>query len=127
MANNKKRVNTDVLFQGLIGKGAEDRSRPVSSNEVKVESASPNVAKKSATGGEAKKQVSLYLPISLDRELGIQGALKEKELDKSSIARSGIEIVLALPPQLYLSLKDRAASLGKSLGELVKDILETNL
>ena len=127
MANNKKRVNTDVLFQGLIGKGAEDRSRPVSSNEVKAESASPNVAKKSATRGEAKKQVSLYLPISLDRELGIQGALKEKELDKSSIARSGIEIVLALPPQLYLSLKDRAASLGKSLGELVKDILETNL
>lgn len=127
MANNKKRVNTDVLFQGLIGKDAEDRSRPVSSNEVKVESASLNVAKKSATRGEAKKQVSLYLPISLDRELGIQGALKEKELDKSSIARSGIEIVLALPPQLYLLLKDRAASLGKSLGELVKDILETNL
>lgn len=70
-----------------------------------------------------KKQVSIYLSPEMDKELSVQGAMKEKEADKSAIARTGIEIALALSVQTYLELKGKAEAAGKSIGDIVQEVL----
>lgn len=130
MADKKSRVNTNALFTSIIGKPEEAEQQ-----EVKPEVAAPLEApttekepvQNSKVGrktGEVKKQVSIYLPPDLDKELSIQGAMKEKETDKSSIARTGIEIALAISPQTYLELKEKSETTGKGIGDIVQEVLE---
>lgn len=71
-----------------------------------------------------KIQVSIYLTPEQDRELSVQGALKEKEADKSAIARAGIEMVLALGAEEYQKLKSTAEEQGKGIGEIVKEAVQ---
>lgn len=129
MAEKKNRVNTNALFTSIIGKSEEEQQgvKP----EVAVPAAAPDMvtapAQNSKAGrkaGEVKKQVSIYLTPDLDRELSVQGATKEKETDKSAIARTGIEIALALSVQTYLELKVKSEATGKSIGDIVKEVLE---
>ncbi len=56
--------------------------------------------------------------------MSVQGAMKEKEADKSAIARTGIEIALALSPQTYLELKEKSDATGKGIGDIVQEVLE---
>lgn len=130
MAEKKSRVNTDALFNSMIGKKGEEAQQD-DKQEVAAPVAAPATitapAQNSKAGrkaGEVKKQVSIYLPPDLDRELSVQGAMKEKEADKSAIARTGIEIALALSPQTYLELKEKSDATGKGIGDIVQEVLE---
>ena len=76
---------------------------------------------------EKNIQVSIYLTPAQDKELRIQSALKEKELDKSAIARMGIDIALALSNEEYATLKAVAQQQGRTAGEIVSEALANYL
>lgn len=130
MAEKKNRVNTNALFTSIIGQPEEAEQKEVKPEVVTPAAAPATItaaAQNSKAGrkaGEVKKQVSIYLPPDLDRELSVQGAMKEKETDKSAIARIGIEIALALSPQTYLELKEKSDATGKGIGDIVQEVLE---
>ncbi len=127
MAEKKNRVDTGALFTGLIGKTDETEAAaiaaPAAAAVTPITAPSQN-SKVGRKAGEVKKQVSIYLPPDMDKELSVQGAMKEKETDKSAIARTGIEIALALSVQTYLQLKGKAEATGKSIGDIVQEVLE---
>lgn len=131
MAEKKNRVDTGALLAGMLGKTEETKTikhevtEPIEVPVAPAENIAPvQNSKVGRKAGEVKKQVSIYLPHDLDRELSVQGALKEKEPDKSAIARTGIEIALALSPQTYIELKEKAEATGKGIGEIVNEVLE---
>lgn len=134
MAEKKNRVDTGALLAGMLGKTEETKTVKHEVPEPEEAPAAPetpteNIApvqnsKVGRKAGEVKKQVSIYLPHELDRELSVQGALKEKEPDKSAIARTGIEIALSLSPQTYIELKQKAEATGKGIGDIVSEVLE---
>lgn len=72
---------------------------------------------------EKNIQVSIYLTPAQAKELRIQNALKEKESDKSAIARTGIDIALALSNDEYTTLKTVAQQQGKTVGKIVSEAL----
>ena len=118
MAEKKNRIDTDALFSTMIGKQEmEQQDKPKTSTAM-------DILKPGRKRRQANKQVSIYLPPDLDRELSVQGAMKDKDTDKSAIARTGIEIALALSPETYLKLKDKASTTGKGVGEIVREVLE---
>jgi len=126
MAEKKNRVNTDELFTGLIGRKEEVQESAALKTAAPVTAPVAAPAQNSKVGrkaGEVKKQVSIYLSPDMDKELSVQGAMKEKETDKSAIARTGIEIALALSVQTYLELKGKAEAAGKSIGDIVQEVL----
>lgn len=53
--------------------------------------------------------------------------MKEKETDKSAIARTGLDIVLSLSNEQYLAMKNAAELKGVSVGEIVRNALEKYL
>lgn len=97
----KNRVNTDKLFENIIGKTNADIEED----------------------DEKKHQVSIYLTKKLDRELSIQGAIKEKEQDKSAIARAGLDIILSLSNEEYAKIKFIAKDKGVTPGQIVKEMV----
>lgn len=128
MAEKKNRVNTDELFTGLIGRKEEVQESAATKTAAPATAPALVVApvqnsKVGRKAGEVKKQVSIYLSPEMDKELSVQGAMKEKEADKSAIARTGIEIALALSVQTYLELKGKAEATGKSIGDIVQEVL----
>lgn len=128
MAEKKNRVNTDELFTGLIGRKEEVQESAATKTAAPATAPALVVApvqnsKVGRKAGEVKKQVSIYLSPDMDKELSVQGAMKEKETDKSAIARTGIEIALALSVQTYLELKGKAEAAGKSIGDIVQEVL----
>lgn len=128
MAEKKNRVNTDELFTGLIGRKEEVQESAATKTAAPATApalvAAPvQNSKVGRKAGEVKKQVSIYLSPEMDKELSVQGAMKEKEADKSAIARTGIEIALALSVQTYLELKGKAEAAGKSIGDIVQEVL----
>lgn len=122
MAEKKSRVDTSALFAGMIGK--TDQDQQTTAELIKPAVQRKNVEKKESKG---KRQISIYIPHELDRELSVQGAMKDKEPDKSTIARIGIEIALALEPELYLDIKEKSEISGKSVGEIVKEAIKKGL
>lgn len=76
---------------------------------------------------EKNIQVSIYLTPAQAKELRLQDALKEKEADKSAIARMGIEIALALSNEEYVALKVVAQQQEKTVGEIVSETLANYL
>lgn len=127
MAEKKNRVNTDELFTGLIGRKEEVQESAATKTAAPATAPALVVApvqnsKVGRKAGEVKKQVSIYLSPEMDKELSVQGAMKEKEADKSAIARTGIEIALALSVQTYLELKGKAEAAGKSIGDIVQEV-----
>ena len=126
MAEKKNRVNTDELFTGLIGRKEEVQESAATKTAATAPALVVAPVQNSKVGrkaGEVKKQVSIYLSPEMDKELSVQGAMKEKEADKSAIARTGIEIGLALSVQTYLELKGKAEAAGKSIGDIVQEVL----
>jgi hypothetical protein len=130
MAEKKNRVNTDELFTGLIGRKEEVQESAATKTAAPAPATAPALvvapvqnSKVGRKAGEVKKQVSIYLSPEMDKELSVQGAMKEKEADKSAIARTGIEIALALSVQTYLELKGKAEAAGKSIGDIVQEVL----
>jgi hypothetical protein len=126
MAEKKNRVNTDELFTGLIGRKEEVQESAATKTAATAPALVVAPVQNSKVGrkaGEVKKQVSIYLSPEMDKELSVQGAMKEKEADKSAIARTGIEIALALSVQTYLELKGKAEAAGKSIGDIVQEVL----
>ena len=94
----KNRVNTDKLFENIMGKSdvPEDNK---------------------------KYQVSIYLTRAIDRELSIQGAIKEKEPDKSAIVRAALGIILSLSNEEYAKIKFAAKDRGVSPGQVIKELV----
>lgn len=72
---------------------------------------------------EKRIQVSIYLTPAQAKELRLQDAEKEKEADKSAIARTGIDIALALSSEEYKRMKAVAVRDGKTPGEVIKAAL----
>lgn len=123
----KNRVDTSALFEGMIGKKEEQSKNEKVS--VPVEQKNLNLIKETPakSGRKANKekniQVSIYLTPNQAKELRLQDAEKEKETDKSAIARTGIDIVLALSNEEYAAMKRKAAVQGVTPGQIVKEAL----
>ncbi|MDR2043138.1 MAG: hypothetical protein LBQ15_01995 [Clostridium sp.] len=116
-AAKRNRVDTGALFAGLVGQ-AERIPEPRQAAAAPAPEAS-----RRAQAGEGRKQVSLYLPGRMDRELGIQAAAGEKEGDRSALARAGIGIALAISPENYARLRAEAEASGKDAGQIVQEAL----
>jgi len=114
---NNSRIDTDALLAGMIGKGKMDepKMQPEASAETRRIGRTPNT--------EKNDQVSIYMTEDLARELRMQSAEKIKEKDRSAIARTGIEIALALSNEVYLSLKKKADQSETTPGQIIQSIL----
>lgn len=73
---------------------------------------------------EEKERVTVYLTKAQVKELRLQDAVKVKEADRSALIRAGLDIVLSIGDETYVSLKQKAEVEGVSLGEIVKRIVE---
>ena len=121
MASKKDRIDTAALFQNMIPQKAEEEQVTV----LEAEPAKPApVAKGRKPNKEKNIQVSIYLRPDQAKELRVQDALKEKETDKSAIARMGIDIVLQMSSEVYVEMKAKAAAEGIQPAELVADALQ---
>lgn len=130
----KNRVDTGALFAGMIGKNehgeSEQGSTPAVSPRSEKENKTPDpaiVAAPAKTGRkpeERRMQVSIYLTDDQVTGLQQQSGYKQKERDKSALARTGIDIVLALSNEEYATLKGAAESKGQPVGEIVRAALD---
>ena len=68
--------------------------------------------------------MTVYLTKAQMKELRLQDAAKVKEADRSALIRAGLDIVLSISDETYVSLKQKAEVEGVSLGEIVKRIVE---
>ena len=141
MATKKSKVDTSALFRGLVGRGETEQTKVENEpNEPLVcEAKDPDKVsfpteperESVKVGRKANKekniQVSIYLTPNQAKELRVQDALKEKETDKSAIARMGIDIALALSKETYAAMKAEAGRQGKTPGEVVQEALERYL
>lgn len=127
MAKNN-RLDTGSVFQTLLGKqdGNEAPEAPAQPVEPEKKEAAPVKAGRKANK-EKNIQVSIYLTPDQAKELRVQDALKEKETDKSAIARTGIEIALSLNKETYAAMKAAADKAGKTPGQIVQEALEQYL
>lgn len=126
----KNRVDTSALFAGMIGK--EEPAPAQESSAVPAEKKAESLKEvPTKIGRKANKekniQVSIYLTPEQAKELRLQDAEKEKETDKSAIARTGIDIVLALSNKEYSAMKAKAAEQGVTPGIVVKEALKRYL
>lgn len=69
-------------------------------------------------------QVSIFLTPEMHKELRIQDALREKETNRSAIARVGIDMVLSLSKDNYIFLKTLAQEKNITQGEMNQQIVE---
>ena len=125
-----KRVNTDDMFKNMISpyngtdevivreEVKENQSSSISSSSV---SQKPVLDKQET---EEKERVTVYLTKAQMKELRLQDAAKVKEADRSALIRAGLDIVLSISDETYVSLKQKAEVEGVSLGEIVKRIVE---
>lgn len=124
-----KRVNTDDMFKNMISpyntdeaivkkEVKENQSSSISSSSVSQKS----VLDKQET--EEKERVTVYLTKAQVKELRLQDAVKAKEADRSALIRAGLDIVLSIGDETYVSLKQKAEAEGVSLGEIVNRIVE---
>lgn len=125
-----KRVNTDDMFKNMISpyngtdeaivkeEVKENQPSSISSSSVSQKS----VLDKQET--EEKERVTVYLTKAQVKELRLQDAVKVKEADRSALIRAGLDIVLSIGDETYVSLKQKAEVEGVSLGEIVKRIVE---
>lgn len=134
MANIQKRVDTSSLFKGLIGQDEKLEQQKIEQQkfgelerELNGVSEKKEVTKGRKPNEEKLSQVSIYLTEREQKELRVQGALKEKEKDQSAIARMGIDIVLALSPEEYNDLKNEAASKNMEVSDIVKIAIKSYL
>ena len=72
-------------------------------------------------------QISVYLRPDQAKELRIQDAMREKENDKSALARMGIDIALQMSSDVYREMKTRANAAGIRPGELIEAALRSYL
>jgi len=129
----KNRVDTGALFAGMIGKNEQEEKIPEKELNVplkiKQEKTSDieilEMPKKTGRKEDQTKkiQVSVYLTKAQDRELCLQGAIKEKETDKSALARVGIDIVLSLSNEEYAMVKKTASETNQTMGKVIKAAL----
>lgn len=133
MNGNRRRINTKAMFQNIIGHDdfRFEESREIeekSQNKVEEKYIIEEKPKKTIVIKKEKNiQISIYVPPSLDKELSVQGALKEKESDKSAIARNGMEIVLGLSKDIYIRLKEEEKNKGISKSKIIEDALKKYL
>lgn len=146
MVKKKPRLDTDTLFTDLLGSSQEaeasyqsvdaeregETSAPQQQARMSAPVAPPITAQEKSrpkkagrpSVAEERVQVSLYLTKAQNRELNVQGALKEKESDKSAIARTGIAIALSLTEESYNILKASAQAAETSMGEFAAEIIK---
>lgn len=123
----KTRIDPSAAFLNIIG-NPQQNTEPQESSGNEQQTQRPvttTVGRKTDT--ERKIQVSIYLTTEQNRKLSIQGAMKEKEADKSAIARVGIDIALGLSVETYLALKDKAEKTNRDICEIVEEILAEQL
>lgn len=119
------RVDTSSLFKGLIGKDEKsDQQKP---DQQKAIETKESINRGRKPNEEKLSQVSIYLTEKEQKELRVQGALKEKEKDQSAIARMGIDIVLALSSEEYNALKNESVSKNMEVADIIKKALEKYL
>lgn len=124
MGTKKSKVDTSALFRGIVGHD-ESEAPEVNSGEAEAAAKPAKVGRK--PNKEKNIQVSIYLTPDQAKELRVQDALKEKETDKSAIARTGIEIALSLNKETYAAMKVAADKVGKTPGQIVQKALEQYL
>lgn len=122
------RIDTNALFQNMVPQQPEEtvQSVVVTNEEKEPENEMP-VARGRKPQKEKNVQVSIYLKPDQAKELRLQDAMKEKESDKSAIARTGIDIVLKMSSDTYSKMKVVAADKDITPGELVEDALKAYL
>lgn len=125
-----KRVNTDDMFKNMISpyNGTDEAivKEEVKENQFSSISSS-SVSQKSVLDKqetEEKERVTVYLTKGQVKELRLQDAVKVKEADRSALIRAGLDIVLSIGDETYVSLKQKAEDEDVSLGEIVKRIVE---
>ena len=132
MAKNN-RVNTDSMFESLLGKNTGVTNSLMEKTEPIAESiqVSEELAfEKSRVGRKAKPiqeqtvQISVYPTKQQAKALRIQAAEGEKEKDKSALARTAFDIVLTLSSEEYNQMKECAMQQGKTPGEIVQQALQ---
>lgn len=153
MSSNGRRINTKAMFQNIIGHEENNQVKPSVESNINIESTS-NLESKASVGScfnleskpnveavsnvepkqikkvkkpEKNIQISIYVPPKMDKELSIQGASKDKEADKSAIARNGIEIVLGLSNDIYSKLKEEELTKGISKSKIIENALKQYL
>ena len=124
MGNKKSRIDTNRLFENMAVK-----ANFLNQEEEKETTAPLSEEKKSAPekpelGKEKNIQVSIYLRPGQAKELRIQNALREKETDKSALARTGIDIALQMSSQCYNKLKQQSIAQNILPGKLIEEALE---
>lgn len=114
-----KRLDTSKLFENMTQKTmfSNDKKENI---EQETLSAKPRGRKPLK---EKNIQVSIYLHPEQAKELRLQDALKEKEKDKSAIARTGIDIALQMSSKCYRELKKQAQAQNIQQGKLVEEAL----
>ena len=124
--HSKNRINTRAMFQNIIGH-EESQNQKENINNQESKTIETKIESKQESKQEKNIQISIYLPPNMDKNLSVQGAMKEKESDKSSIARSGIEIVLGLSKEIYLKLKQKEQKEGISKSKIIEEALKKYL
>ena len=129
MAGTQNRVDTSSLFKGLIGKDEKQKQEKKTDVEEGINKSETKreVSKGRKPNEERLSQVSIYLTEGEQKELRVQGALREKEKDQSAIARMGIDIVLALSSEEYNKLKEVAILKEKEVTDIVRAALNEYL
>lgn len=132
MGNKKNRIDTSALFETMAVKtnflNEETKSEDAPKEEPVSQEVSAKASSEKPKGRKPLKekniQVSVYLRPEQAKELRIQNALKEKETDKSALARTGIDIALQMSSQCYNKLKQQAEERKLLPGELVEKALQ---
>lgn len=123
-----KRVNTDDMFKNMISPyNGSDSGEVIEKTAIATQTDSLSASQKTVMNKqepEAKERVTVYLTKVQMKELRLQDAAKVKEADRSALIRAGLDIVLSISDEAYVSLKQKAEAEGVSLGEIVKGMLE---
>lgn len=122
-----KRVNTDDMFKNMISPYGSDSGAVIEKTAMAKQTTSLSASQKTVMNKqepEAKERVTVYLTKAQMKELRLQDAAKVKEADRSALIRAGLDIVLSISDETYVSLKQKAEVEGVSLGEIVKRIVE---
>lgn len=124
MASNG-RINTDSVFESLLG-----TSRKEIVHQEMPEEKKEYIEKESKVGRKAKSeqektiQMSVYPTKQQAKQLKMQAAEGEKEIDKSALARTGFDIVLTLSNEEYNEMKQCALEKRISVGKVVQQALQ---
>lgn len=131
MGNKKNRIDTSALFESMTVKtnflNEEVNPKPLKNTELLCNDTPAETFIEKNRGRKPLKekniQVSIYLRPNQAKELRIQNALKEKESDKSALARVGIDIALQMSGPCYNNLKQQAKERNLLPGQLVEAAL----